>query len=51
MALKGTAWAGLEPPSVQILVVVANSRERLYLEDRCGAGFHVNITWTWVSRS
>lgn len=47
--------AGREPACnrvdpVQILVVVAITLQE-NAEGRSGVGFHVNSTWTWVSRS
>ncbi|GFS75295.1 hypothetical protein NPIL_163591 [Nephila pilipes] len=50
VAWKGVARACLEPPPVQILVVVANTQVRT-LRTEVGEGFHVNSVCTWVSRS
>ncbi|GFS71411.1 hypothetical protein NPIL_388791 [Nephila pilipes] len=46
VAWQGVVRACMEPPPVQILVVVANTQ----LRTEVGEGFHVNSIFTWVSR-
>jgi hypothetical protein len=41
----------VEQPLVQILVAVANIQVKMRLKAEVGEGFHVNSSWTWVSRS
>jgi len=44
------AWASMESSLVQILFVVANTKEWTFrIEER--KWFHLNINWKWVSRS
>jgi len=42
----------VEQSLVWILVVVANIQvKKKYLKADAGEGFHVNMIWTWVSRT